>query len=108
MLAAAMGVMVGMRNAVALTPTPAWVAGRFCVIAPARRCWCVQGERSWLMACAKVYALGQLEARYRRMRRVLRVTTAATLSSLMRSVSICAVASSVPCNANARSLSTST
>ena len=29
MLAAAMGVMVGMRNAVALTPTPAWVAGRF-------------------------------------------------------------------------------
>ena len=75
MLAAAMGVMVGMRNAVALTPTPAWVAGRFCVIAPTRRCWCVQGERSWLMACAKVCALGQLEARYRRMRRVLRVTT---------------------------------
>jgi hypothetical protein len=34
-----------------------------------------------------MFALGQLEARYRRMRRVLRTTTAATLSNLMRSVS---------------------
>ena len=47
----------------------------------------VQGERSWLMAWAKMSALGQCEARYKRMRRVLRVTTAATLSSLMRKVS---------------------
>lgn len=41
-------------------------------------------------------------------RRVLRVTTAATLSSLMRSVSTCAVANSVPCKASARSRSIST
>jgi hypothetical protein len=42
------------------------------------------------------------------MRRVLRVITAATFSSLMRSVSTCAVASSVPCSASARSRSMST
>ena len=47
------------------------------------------------MACAKIAALGQFEAKYSRMRRVLRVTTAASLSSLMRSVSIWALASSV-------------
>jgi hypothetical protein len=44
----------------------------------------VQGERNWLIARAKMSALGQCEARYRRIPRVLRVTTAATLSSLMR------------------------
>ena len=64
-----------------------------------------QGERNWLMACAKISELGQLEARYRRMRRVLRVITAATLSSLMRSVSTCALANAVPCKASARSRS---
>jgi hypothetical protein len=63
----------------------------------------VEVERNWLMARAKVCALGQLEARYRRMRRVLRVTTAATLSSLTRRVSTCAVANAVPCKASARS-----
>src|SRR5215210_7458310 len=67
--------------------------------------YAVQGERSWLIACAKMSALGQLEAKYRRMRRVLRVTTAASLSSLMRSVSTCALARAVPCKANARSRS---
>jgi len=44
----------------------------------------------------------------RRMRRVLRVMTAATFSSLMRSVSICAWARSVPRRAGARSRSMST
>ena len=42
---------------------------------------------SWLMACAKTSALGPCEARYSRMRRVLRVITAATSSSLVRKVS---------------------
>ncbi len=51
-----------------MAPTPAWVAGHFCVIARARRWLGIYGERSWLMACAKMSALGQLEARYRRMR----------------------------------------
>ncbi len=60
------------------------------------------------MACAKIGALGQLEAKYSRMRRVLRVTTAASLSKRMRSVSICALASSVPYSARARSRSMST
>lgn len=59
----------------------------------------VQGERSWRMACAKMSALGQLVARYSRMRRVLRVTTAASLSSLMRSVSTWAQARAVPAKA---------
>lgn len=63
-----------------------------------------QGERSWLIAWAKMSALGQLEARYRRMRRVLRVTTAASLSSLMRSVSTWAHARAVPCKASAQPL----
>ena len=42
------------------------------------------------------------------MRRVLRVTTAATLSSLMRNVSTWADASAVPCKASARKRSMST
>lgn len=41
-------------------PTPAWVAGHSCVIAPAMRCFVVHGERSWRLACAKVCALGQV------------------------------------------------
>ena len=68
-------------------PTPPWVAGHICVNTQARRWGLDQGERNWRIACAKTSALGQLEARYRRIRRVLRVTTAATLSSFTRSVS---------------------
>ena len=59
----------------AVTPSPTWVAGHICVIARARCCYLIYGERNWRMACAKTSTLGQLEARYRRMRRVLRVTT---------------------------------
>lgn len=57
MLAAAVGVMVGMRNAVALTPTR---LGLRAVFVSSRRPGAagVQGERSSLMACAKVCALG--------------------------------------------------
>ena len=68
----------------------------------------VQGERSWRMAWAKMSALGQCEARYKRMRRVLRVITAASLSSLMRKVSTWADASAVPCKASTRRRSMST
>ena len=68
----------------------------------------IHGERSWLIAWAKISALGQFDARYSRMRRVLRVTTAATLSSLMRKVSTWADASAVPCSPSARKRSMST
>ena len=85
-----------------------WVAGRFCVNAPARL-WAERyGERSCLIACVKMSALGQFDARYSRMHRVLLVTTAASLSSLMRSVSTWAQAKAVPCSASARSRSIST
>ena len=61
-----------------------------------------------LIACAKTAALGHLEARYKRMRRVFRVSTSASLSNLIRTVSTCALANSVPCRFNARSRSMST
>jgi hypothetical protein len=60
------------------------------------------------MACAEIDAPGRLEAKYERMRCVLRVTTAARLSNLMRKVSIRAAPSTVPCRASARSRSMST
>jgi hypothetical protein len=79
----------------AVTLTPTWVASHICVIARARRCYLIYGERNWRMAVAKMLALGQLEARYRQMRRVLRVSTAASLSRLILSVSTWAVASAL-------------
>ncbi len=89
-------------------PNPGLGCGPFWYQRAGHALYGVLGERSSLMACAKMSALGQLEAKYRRMRRVLRVTTAATLSSLMRNVSTWALASAVPCNASARSRSMST
>ena len=68
----------------ATASSPAWMAGHLGVNAQARHLSGVQGERSWFTACAKMSALGQLEAKYRRMRRVLRVSTAASLRRLMR------------------------
>ena len=47
-------------------------------------------------------ALGPCEARCRGLRRVWRVTSAATLSNLMRKRSTWAVASAVLCKASAR------
>ncbi len=67
-------------------PHPGLGCGPFLCLRAGHALYEVQGERSWLMAWAKTSALGQFEARYRRMRRVLRVITAATLSSLMRKV----------------------
>jgi hypothetical protein len=55
----------------------------FAVNARARHWIGCYGLRSARMACAKIGALGQLEAKYSRMRRVLRVTTAASFSSLV-------------------------
>src|SRR5690349_19433032 len=86
----------------AITPSPAWAAGLLDVIARARRWMSFYAVPSAFIACAKIGALGQLEAKYNRMRRVLRVTTAASFSSRMRNVSICALANSVPLSANAR------
>lgn len=44
-------------------PTPTWVAGHSCFIARAMRWVEAQGERNMRIACAKISALGQLEAR---------------------------------------------
>ena len=52
----------------ATTPILAWVAGHFYVITRARRWLDIDGECSWLMARAKMLALGQLEAKYKRIR----------------------------------------
>ena len=65
-------------------PHPGLGCGPFWYQRAGQALYGVQGERSSLMACAKMSALGQLEARYRRMRRLLRVTTAATRPSLPR------------------------
>lgn len=59
MVAAAMVLIGGVRDALASAPTPAWVASRFCVIAPTRHYRVDKGQRNWLMACMKVCALGQ-------------------------------------------------
>lgn len=63
---------------------------------------------SAFVAWVKIGTLGQFDAEYRRTRRLLHVTTPASLSNRMRSVSICVLVNSSLFGTSARMRSMST